>query len=384
MDTTQFTEARTGELVPITSPFQDSAFVPAPLPPGWAFPVSLWPKVVHARQLLGILSGTGSTLPNPELLLRPLQNREALTSSSLEGTYASPQELLLFELKPRVPKSSQDRANAWREVSNYGEALREGYVYLQERPLSLHMVRQLHAWLLAGVRGDRQNPGHFRTEQVHIGSDRRFIPVPPGRVQETLDLLEPHLESTPEAFDPLVWAYLVHYQFEAIHPFLDGNGRVGRLLLALMTWRGCGLSRPWLFMSPFFERYRDEYIDHLFRISTEGRWEDWINFCLNGTIEQAEDSIRRCSQLNALKDDMRARVTSGSARLHQVIDKLFVHPVVTVPDLRDLLDVTYPTARSDVDRLVEASILTEVEGSTQPKAYAAREILSIAYRDVSA
>ena len=131
MDTSQFTEARTGELVPITSPFNDAAFVPDPLPPGWEFPLHLWPKLAHAKQLLGKLDGIGSTLPHPELLLRPLQNREALTSSSLEGTYASPQELLLFELNPRAPKSSQDRANAWREVSNYGKALREGFVYLQ-------------------------------------------------------------------------------------------------------------------------------------------------------------------------------------------------------------------------------------------------------------
>lgn len=383
MDRTQFTAARTGELVPITSPISDWAFVPNPLPPSWEVPLHLWPKLAHAKQLLGKLDGIGSTLSHPELLLRPLETREALTSSSLEGTYASPQELLLFELKPRAPRSSQDRANAWLEVYNYGRALREGFAYLRDRPLSLHMIRQLHAWLLRGVRGDRTNPGQFRSDQVHIGSDRRFVPPPPERLQETLDQLEPLLESNPSEFDPLVWVYLVHYQFEAIHPFLDGNGRVGRLLLALMTWRGCGMSQPWLFMSPFFEKYRDEYIHHLFQMSADGRWEPWINYCLTGTIEQAEDSFKRCSQLNALKEDMRGRVTSGSARLHQIIDELFVHPFVTIPNLRDLLQVSYPTAKSDVDRLIAASILEEVEASSNPKAYVAREILAIAYREAA-
>lgn len=381
MDKSQFTAQQTGELIPITSPFKDWAFVPDPLPPNWTFPIHLWPKLAEAKRLLGKLDGIGSTLPNPELLLRPLERREALTSSSLEGTYASPQELLLFELKPRQPKSSDDRANASLEVYNYGRALREGFSYLQERPFSLHMIRQLHAWLLDGVRGERRNPGQIREEQVHIGADRRFVPAPPERVQETLDLLQPALGSHPGDFDPLIWAYLTHYQFEAIHPFLDGNGRVGRLLLALMTWKGCEMSLPWLFMSPFFERYRDEYIHHLFQISADGRWEPWLNFCLTGTIEQATDAINKCSLLNELKINMHSRVTAGSARLHQIIDELFISPFVTVPRLRDFLDVTYPTAKSDVERLIQASVLEEVKGFSNPRFYTSSEILAIAYRE---
>lgn len=383
MDRDQFTESKTGDLVRLRAPYDDWAFVPEPLPPTWHFPEGLWPKLAEAKQLLGKLDGIGSTLPNPELLLRPLQRREAIRSSSLEGTYASPQELLLFELKPRRPTSPEDKANDWLEVFNYATALREGYLYLEDRPPSLHLVRQLHGWLLQGVRGERHDPGKPRETQVHIGAGRRFVPPPGERVQECLDALGPFLDRGPTDFDPLVWAFLMHYQFETVHPFLDGNGRVGRLLLALMIWRGCGLGMPWLYLSPFFERYRDEYIHRLFQVSADGQWERWIDFCLTGTIEQAADAIERCAQLNVLKRAMRLRVTAGSARLHQIIDELFVHPFVTVPSLRDSLGVTYPTAKSDVGRLIEVGILTEVAGTKSPKAYAALEILTIAYNDSS-
>jgi len=334
----------------------------------------------EAKQLLGTLDGKGSTIPNPELLLRPLQRREALRSSSLEGTYASPEELLLFEMKPRLPTSSADRANSWLEVFNYGRALSEGWLYLKERPLTIFLIRQLHSWLLQNVRGERAQPGEFRTAQVHIGAERRFIPPPPERVQECLDALMPHLAGTKSGFDPLVWCYLVHYQFEAIHPFMDGNGRVGRLLLALMTWLGCDLEMPWLYMSPFFERYKDEYIGKLFNVSADGQWEEWIRFCLVGTIEQARDAIRRCDLLNSLKEDMRRRVNTGSARLHQIVDSLFVDPMVTVPQLRDKLQVTYPTAKSDVKHLVNAGILAEGL-ATRPQVYFSPEIFRISYSD---
>jgi len=214
----KFTDETTGRLVRITSPYEDWAFVPAPLPPDWDFPASLWPLVAEAKQLLGKLDGVGRTLPNPELLQRPLQQREALRSSSLEGTYASPQELLLFELQPRVPSSAKDKANDWLEVSNYASALREGYLYLQQGPLSLYLVRQLHAWLLKGVRGADKQPGSFRKRQVHLGSDRRFVPPPPERLDDCLQAFEHALMTPPNDFDPLVRSYLVHYQLEAIHP----------------------------------------------------------------------------------------------------------------------------------------------------------------------
>jgi Fic family protein len=381
VDRSKFSDRKTGELVEIAAPYGDLAFVPDPLPPVWEMPESVWRELAEARQLLGELDGLGRALPSPGLMLRPLQQREALRSSSLEGTYASPEELLLFELRPRLPVSRNDPANAWLEVSNYGTALREGYESLREgRPLSLTLIRQLHAWLLKGVRGEDRGPGEFRETQVHVGSDRRFVPPPPEHLRSSLDALQTHLAAGEiKGFDPLVSCYLLHYQFEAIHPFRDGNGRVGRLLLALMTWLWCRLSLPWLYMSPYFERYKDEYIDTLFRVSTDARWEEWIGFCLRGTIQQARDGIRRCSALINLRRQLRASLAEGSIRLSQVIDQLFARPAVTIPDLARTYDVTYPTAKTDVDRLVRAAVLKHVPNTNYPKVFLCSQILEIAY-----
>ncbi len=382
MDIEKFTARMTGELVPVRTPREDHAFVPDPLPPRWKIPERLWPTLAGAKQLLGKLDGIGLTIPNPELLLRPLQQREALRSSSLEGTYATPVDLLLFELSPREPQSRDDRVNAWLEVSNYGRALREGFSSLKEgAPLSLYFIRQLHAWLLRGVRGEEARPGEFRQGQVHIGSDRRFVPAPIERLTECLTAFEQQLANRDDALDPLVACYVLHYQFEAIHPFRDGNGRVGRLLLALMTWLWCDLSRPWLYMSPFFERYKDEYIDLLFNVSARGEWTRWVEFCIRGTVEQAQDAIRRCESLGELKKTMHAAATQGSARLHELVERLFESPVVTVPLVQQHFGVSYPTAKSDIDRLVGAGVLARLGNRTHPMVFYAPQIFEIAYGD---
>ena len=379
MDSSRFSDASPGKLVRISSPDPDWAFVPDSLPPRWEYSVRLWPLLSEAKAALQRLDGIGSYLPNPDLLLMPLQQREALRSSSLEGIYATPEELLMFELHPRSPTSTSDQANAWREVANYGEALRQGYSKLREgHPLSLRLICQLHAWLLEGVRGSSRSAGSFRKNQVHLGSDRRYVPAPAPALNECLHTLEQYIHVTDDRFDPLVRCYLIHYQFEAIHPFLDGNGRVGRLLLSLMTYSWCRLSMPWLYMSAFFERYKDEYIDRLFDVSATGNWESWIEFCLRGTLSQARDSMRRADQLIRLKDQMHERLSEGSARLHRVIDRLFVSPAVTIPQLRRLCGVAYQTAKADVQRLVDVGILTAFP-NVRPKTFTAPEILKIAY-----
>jgi Fic family protein len=375
-----FTTRITGELVKITAPHEDWAFVPAPLPPNWAFPNESWPLLVEARHLLGKLDGIGQTLPNPELLLRPLQQREAVRSSSLEGTYATPEEVFLFDLKtsPSDPESS--RTDDWMEVSNYGRALREGHNAIRTgSPLSLSLIRQLHMWLLHRVRGQDKKPGEFRTAQVHVGAGRRYVPPPPTALTRCLEEFERALAGEALNHDPLVQSYLVHYQLEAIHPFMDGNGRVGRLLLALMTMVRCDLTMPWLYMSAYFERYKDEYIDKMFMVSADGRWSDWITFCLQGTIEQASDAIRRCGALNELKRDFTARIQGQGARLLQIVEALFLQPVLTIPWLKDTLGVHYQTAAGDIEKLVEIGILEEIPRQTRPKAYACPAVFAIAY-----
>jgi Fic family protein len=378
MDKAKFTDKKTGQLVKITAP-DDWAFIPDPLPANWAWPNALWPLLAEAKQAVATLNGIGQTLPNSKLLLTPLQKREALRSSSLEGTYATPEELLIFEMNPRIPKSDKDPANDWLEVSNYGAALRLGCQMLEQLPLSLRLVREIHRQLLMGVRGRDKTPGEFRTRQVQIGSDARFIPPPAQHVMPTLDSFEKYMNQSND-YDPLVRAYVTHYQFEAIHPFLDGNGRVGRLLLALATYKWCGHAMPWLYMSAFFDKYKDEYIEKLFGVSTKGDWDSWIEFCLRGTIEQANDSISRCEQLRRVKADYQRKLSTGSVRLMSLIDDLFNSPFVEVAELARRRQITYPTAKSDIERLVQVGILRELP-NLRVKTYYSPRIFGIAYSD---
>ena len=308
MNQEAFQKNRTGKLGEISLPENDWAFVPNPLPPDWPFPDRLWPLVVRAKEELARLDGVGRTLTSPTLLLRPLQKREALRSSSLEGTYASPEELLLFELRRKTARLESSGFSPVLEVSNYASALEQGVRLLGELPLSLRFIRELHRTLLSGVRGREGTPGEFRKFQVHVGSDRRYIPPPASYVSACLDNFEQSMNLNQLNYDPLVWAFLMHYQLEAIHPFRDGNGRIGRLTLALMIFDWCRLHQPWLYMSSFFERNKDEYLDRLFRVSSHGDWEGWVEFCLRGTVIQAEDSIERCDALRTLKDAKKEKV----------------------------------------------------------------------------
>ena len=379
MDISQFQTGAPGEIIPI--PEGDHAFVPYQLPPKWDFPVRLWPLVAEAKMQVGILEGLGRNLPNPAILLRPLEDREAITSSRLEGTYASPRELLLFEMQPGDPQSEAEPANDWREVFNYRKAL---YLATQsELPLSLRLIKDLHAALLSGVRGRERSPGEFRRVQVAIGVTRRFVPPPAERLMECLDPLEKYFHVSRPEYDPMVECFLAHYQFEAIHPFTDGNGRVGRLLLALMLYRRCGLSKPWLHMSEYYEKRREEYVQRLFDVSARAAWGEWVEFCLQGVVVQARATIRRCEQLLEVQQRFMSRLADvgGSVRLIQIVERVFHAPFVRVADLARQLEVTYPTAKADVERLVQAGILQELDNAT-PKTYFAPEVYRIAYGEL--
>ena len=376
MDSKLFGSTSPGDLVKIA--YGDVAFVPHVLPPNWEFPTKLWPLLAEAKHHVGILEGLGRNLPNPGILLRPLEDREAIKSSSLEGTYATPQELLLFELQPRESKSENDPINDHLEVYNYRAALLYGMS--TELPISLRLIRDLHRTLMNGVRGKDQTPGEFRRIQVAIGSTRRFIPPPPDKLAECLNPLEQYVHESGATWDPLVECFLVHYQFETIHPFMDGNGRVGRLLLALMLQKKCNLSKPWLYMSEYYEKYRDEYVRCLFEVSTSAKWDEWIEFCLNGTLEQAKNTVERCGKLVAIREKFMRQISDsgGSVRLNQIIDGIFNSPFVRVAELSRTLNVTYPTAKSDLDRLVEAGIIAELAGAS-PKTFYAPEVFRASY-----
>ncbi len=383
MDKTRFTENALGQLVKISiQDHMDWAFIPKPLPARWNIPGEIWPLLAQAREELARLDGVGRHMPNYELLLKPLQHREALRSSSLEGTYATPEQLLLYEIDPKEPKSQQDPVNAWREVSNYGSALRVGQELLHTIPVSLRLVKKLHYQLLSGVRGFYRDPGNFRRTQVHIGSDRRFVPPPPLEATRCLHELELYIHASHD-IDPLIFCFMVHYQFETIHPFLDGNGRVGRLLLSLMIYQWCGLTSPWLYLSAFFDRYKEEYIRYLFQVSTEGNWTSWLSYCLRATIFQAKDAIKRFDKLVLLRDTYLKTVSERgwSIRLHSVIEKLFEFPLITIPQIAKMFDISYPTARNDVENLCNADILIKTKEQYRPKIFIAPHIFEAAYRD---
>lgn len=384
MDKTLFTPDAPGQLREIiVQGTRDWAFIPNPLPEKWDIPNEIWPLLVEARQELARLDGVGRYMPTYNLLLRPLQRREALRSSSLEGTYATPEQLLLFEIDPREPKSSSDPVNSWQEVSNYGSALELGLRLLEEIPISLRLLRSIHQELLSGVRGYDRDPGNFRRNQVHIGSDRRFVPVPPHELMVCLDNLEKAIHKEIE-IDPLIFCFMVHYQFETIHPFMDGNGRIGRLLLALMIYKCCHLSRPWLYLSAFFDKYKDEYIDYLFQVSSTGNWKDWIAFCLRGTIVQSKDAIKRFDTLLSLRKEYMELLSKvgGHIRLNQLIDHLFESPVINIPQLSAMCKISYPTAKADIERLLDAGILVESEIQARPTIYFAADIVDIAFGDL--
>lgn len=381
MDPKLFTAESPGKIVPVNlGSGRDWAFIPEDLPPRWEFPARLWPLLIQAKEALGTLNGIGQVLPHPQLLLRPLQVREAITSSSIEGTYVTPKQLLLYELDPQEPQTADERVADWKEVSNYRRALARGCELLNEIPICKRLIRELHGELMSGVRGERKSPGRFRDCQVQIGSRARFVPPPHSDVEGLLDRLEGYIHSDDEKFDLLVRCYLVHYQFEAIHPFKDGNGRVGRVLLALMTSQWHGHSRPWLYMSAYFEKFRDEYVDCLYEISTRGAWEKWIEFCLRGTVVQANDSIRRCHAFLELRTQYLARIESPSPRTHQLIERLFETPIITISWVSRVFQIAYHTAQADVERLVKAGILMEVPDE-YPRTFGAKELIDAAYGD---
>jgi Fic family protein len=381
----RFTESKTGQVVEVSGvPGISHAFIPDALPPEWEWPVELWPLLLKAKEELARLDGIGRHLPNPQLLLTPLQRREAQRSSSLEGTYATPQQLLLFEINPAEVEVVGEKAQPVREVVNYGRALRLREEMREQLPISLRLIRELHRVLLEGVRGSAAQPGEFRRGQVQIGSDGRYIPPPANYLRECLDSFEKYLHQE-KRFDPLVEAFLAHYQFEAIHPFRDGNGRVGRLLLSITIEDWCGLSGQWLYMSAYFERYRDEYIERLLRVSTEGDWRGWLDFCLRGVATQAIDAQKRCSRLLALKEDYRKRLhgRGSPGRLYQVLEDLFDRPFTTVPWTKEKFQVSYPTARADLERLVKMGILYDLQlRLRRQKAYLCQEIFQITYEDM--
>ncbi len=367
------------------------AFVPHPLPPDLSFDGELIWHLSAADRALGELAGVGRTLPNPHLLVAPFLRREAVLSSRIEGTQADLADLYAYEAGqlsiPGLPAPAPDV----REVHNYVRALEYGLRRLETLPVSLRLIRELHERLMEGVRGGQADPGAFRRSQNWIGrpgsslADAEFVPPPPGEMEAALDAFERYLHAGND-HPPLVRLALVHYQFEAIHPFLDGNGRIGRLLISLLLVHWNLLPHPLLYLSAYFDRHRGAYYDHLLAVSQRGAWREWILFFLRGVAEQAQDAVARVRRLQELQDRWRRTLTQvRSSALHlSVADSLFTVPILTIPQVQQRLGVTYHTARRCVERLAEAGILRQMGDWSYGKVFFAPEIMAVAADDVTA
>lgn len=357
------------------------AFVPPPLPPRLALARPVVGRLSAADRALGLLDGVGRTLPNPLLLITPFIRREAVLSSRIEGTQATFSDLVLFEVAS--PTTSPGTGDV-REVFNYARALEYALASDRPLPLSLRLLRQLHRILMTGVRGAEHSktPGEFRRSQNWIGpqgcllAEATYVPPPEEEMKHALYEFERYLHAEDD-LPPLVRLAAIHYQFEAIHPFLDGNGRVGRLLVSFLLCEWHLLAAPLLYLSAFFERHRSSYYELLRAVSMRGEWLPWIEFFLEGVATESRDAVERSQAIHRLREDYRARLQTArsSALLIRLADALFERPAITTPQTASLLGVSYPAARANLQRLVDAHIVEE--RSTHPRTYVATEILRL-------
>jgi len=355
-----------------------SAFVPAPLPPALEWSPRLVGVLSEADRLIGRLAGEGGRLPNPHVLMRPFVRREAVLSSKIEGTQATLGELLAAEAGAVVERSPEDL----REVGNYVVALEHGILRLRKIPLSVRLIRELHEKLMEGVRGQHAAPGLFRKTQNWIGkpgstpATATFIPPPPGEVEACLAAWEKFVHES--NLPPLVTIALAHYQFEAIHPFLDGNGRVGRLLITLFLIERKILPTPLLYLSAFFEASRRDYYDGLRGVSERGAWEDWLEYFLQGIARMSEDALNRATRINDLLAEWRGQLAGRSTNTPlRVLDLLAANPFLTITGAAGQLKLAFTTAQRAIERLEENGIVQTVSDAKRDRVYCAQAILEI-------
>lgn len=381
MQPADFTRDKSGRL--IKAPEGYWAFVPNPLPPNLDLTWQLASEISRADRALSELAGLARNLPNPQLLIESLVCREAVLSSRIEGTQASASDLFFFEATQR-PAPGQPPAPDVSEVANYVLAMKWGLIHLQKLPVSQRLIRGIHKILMKDVRGEESTPGDFRRTQNWIGppgcmpTDATFVPPPIPEMKDAFSDFEKYLHSESQ-HPPLVRLAFMHYQFEAIHPFLDGNGRIGRLLISLLLCRDGLLPQPLLYLSDYFERKRDEYYSLLLAVSQEGKWGSWVTFFLDGVADQSRDAISRTNQLLDLWQRYRDMFQSArsAATLLRLVDDLFELPVVTISRAAERTGVTPRSASHNIERLLEEGIVKEVTGQKRNKVYVASDILDI-------
>lgn len=356
------------------------AYVPPALPPNPPIKLNaVYDKLEAANRALGRLDGVTSILPGTPLFLYMYVRKEALLSSQIEGTQSSLSDLLLYE-SDEVPGVPLDDVE---EVSNYVAAIELGVRSLREGfPLSNRLFRELHAILLRGGRGSKKEPGEFRRSQNWIGGSRpsnaSFVPPPPQRVPDCMGELEKYIHSDSRQLPLLVRAALVHVQFETIHPFLDGNGRLGRLLITLMLVAEKALQEPILYLSLYFKTHRRTYYDLLQRVREEGDWESWADFFLTGVQETSDQAAKAATKILALFESDRTAIENlgrpaGSAlQVHKYSETT---PILSVPAVARTLELSAPTVRKSINHLVDLGVLVEITGKQRDRIFIYRKYM---------
>jgi len=356
------------------------AFAPEPVPRRVELSASTIYELSEADRAVGALSGLGARLPNPHLLIEPYLRREAVASTRIEGTQSSLSDVLSAEAQLKVETSDQ------REVLNYVRALEAGLRRLESLPLSKRLIREMHAELMRGVRGQEGDPGEFRRSQNWIGgtnpSNARFVPPSTDLLEDALDDLEQFFHEDIR-LPILIRCALAHYQFETIHPFIDGNGRLGRLLIVFYLVEQRVLQQPLLYLSAYFERHRDEYVERLQGVRERGELDAWFAFFLRGVAAQARGAVDTADALLRLRDDFRNRLRQMNARGQSIdaAEGLIGNPFATRPQLSQRLGVTRQGAQYIITTLERARIVEAVADGRRPALYVAREILDVLQRD---
>jgi Fic family protein len=352
------------------------AFIPASLPPIPPVRISseMQNLLSQADLSLGRLDGSIQTLPNPDLFVLMYVRKEAVLSSQIEGTQSSLSDLLNAEARLNSPAQPKDV----HELINYVGAMKHGLERLKELPLSVRLICEIHAKLLQDRRGSKLTPGEIRRSQNWIGpadctlSEAAFVPPPPEEVAPALGNMETFLHTETD-LPPLLQIGLAHAQFETIHPFLDGNGRVGRLLITFFLCERGILSKPVLYLSHYFKKNRAAYYEHLQAVRDTGDWEQWLHFFLHGIIEVSAQATIIARAILALREKHRAAVTTHLARAaangHRILESLYRNPILSVTGAKEQLGVTYPAASNIINRLVELGLLHELTGNRRNRIY---------------
>ncbi len=379
MDVERFKSSTAGRL--IRTEAGHWAFIPDPLPPKGLdrFSAELVGILSQADRGIGALRSLGRLVPNPNLLVAPYVRKEAVLSSRIEGTQASLSDIFYYEASKEKPGHADTL-----EVLNYVKAMNHGLSRLKELPLSLRLVKEVHLKLMEGVRGEKMRPGEFRADQNWIGprgcslADATYVPPPAPEMLEALGQWEEYLHRD-DLIPPLIKCALMHYQFEAIHPFLDGNGRVGRLLVALYLCEKGYLEYPIFYLSDFFEKHREDYYELLLGVSRDGNWDAWFEYFVRGVAEQSRVAEETGHRILDLQKRYRQQLEreSVSPAVFQLLDMLFVNPFASLPGVSDHLGVTWPTAKASAEHLVRLGIVREVTGRKRGRIYCAEELLSI-------